>query len=121
MLPNHITDRSVDLACKPNAADVMARLRPFYERRATDRIFATLAVPSATLDEFARRHAATECDYPDPFERARFWDSLCRERVPVEDDSMPAAYLSEFDQGLYGGLLGGRVHFLQHPENGWIS
>ena len=29
--------------------------------------------------------------------------------------------LSELDQGLYGGLLGGDVRFLAHPENGWIS
>jgi hypothetical protein len=25
------------------------------------------------------------------------------------------------DQGLYGGLLGGKVQFMAHPENGWIS
>ena len=25
------------------------------------------------------------------------------------------------DQGLYGGLLGGNVQFMAHPENGWIS
>jgi hypothetical protein len=34
---------------------------------------------------------------------------------------MPSAYLSEFDQGLYGGLLGGEVRFMVHPEIGWIS
>jgi hypothetical protein len=34
---------------------------------------------------------------------------------------MPCAYLSEFDQGLYGGLLGGDVRFIAHPDNGWIS
>ncbi|MHB9029721.1 MAG: hypothetical protein ACYC9O_13220, partial [Candidatus Latescibacterota bacterium] len=38
----------------------------------------------------------------------------------VEDDSVPSAYLSEFDQGLYGGLLGGDVQFMCH-DNGWIS
>jgi hypothetical protein len=25
------------------------------------------------------------------------------------------------DQGLYGGLLGGKVQFMAHPDNGWIS
>jgi hypothetical protein len=25
------------------------------------------------------------------------------------------------DQGLYGGVLGGRVQFMAHPETGWIS
>ena len=34
---------------------------------------------------------------------------------------MPSAYLSEFDQGLYGGLLGGEVRFLAHPQVGWVS
>ncbi len=40
---------------------------------------------------------------------------------PVEDDSIPSAYLSELDQGLYGGLVGGEVRFLCDPETGWIS
>ena len=43
---------------------------------------------------------------------------MLAERPAVEDDSMPCAYLSEFDQGLYGGLLGGEVRFLAHPGRG---
>lgn len=92
-----------------------------YERGAGDRIFATMAVPSPALVDFARRYPQPECDYPDPTDRAQFWDRLCAERAAVQDDSMPCAYLSEFDQGLYGGLLGGEVRFLAHPEVGWIS
>ena len=34
---------------------------------------------------------------------------------------MPAAYLTELDQGLYGGLLGAEVRFMAHPDTGWIS
>lgn len=34
---------------------------------------------------------------------------------------MPCGYLSEFDQGLYAGLLGAEVRFLAHPDMGWIS
>jgi hypothetical protein len=34
---------------------------------------------------------------------------------------MPSAYLSEFDQGLYGALIGGKIAFLCDPETGWIS
>ena len=45
------------------------------------------------------------------------WENAAR----LEDDSIPSAYLSEMDQGLYGGLLGGEVQFMAHPENGWIS
>jgi hypothetical protein len=92
-----------------------------YDRRAGDRIFATMTVPSATLAEFGRRYPRPECDYPDPVDRVDFWDRLFGERAAIEDDSMPAAYLSEFDQGLYGGLLGGEVRFLAHAEVGWIS
>jgi hypothetical protein len=106
---------------KPRADEVIERLRLLYERRAGDRIYATMAVPTATLAGFARRYPHPDCDYPDPVERAEFWDRLFAERAAVEDDSMPCAYLSEFDQGLYGGLLGGEVRFLAHAEVGWVS
>jgi len=109
------------LAYKPGASEVVERLRSLYERCAGDRIFATMGVPSEAIAAFGRRYCGAVCDYPDPAERADFWDKLHGERTAVEDDSMPAAYLSEFDQGLYGGLLGGEVRFMPHPENGWIS
>jgi hypothetical protein len=50
-----------------------------------------------------------------------FWEKHLQERAQVEDDSVPAAYLSEFDQGLYGALVGGQPQYMAHPENGWIS
>jgi len=108
-------------AYKPNAEEVATGLRSLYERRAEDRIFATMAVPSGAIAEFRRQYGDPRCDYPHPADRAEFWDRLFSERAAVEDDSMPAAYLSEFDQGLYGGLLGGEVRFMCHPETGWIS
>jgi hypothetical protein len=108
-------------AYKPTASDVIRRLGLLYERRAEDRIFATMKVPSAAIAEFSAKRADTVCGYPDPAERAEFWDKLLGERAAIEDDSMPAAYLSEMDQGLYGGLLGGDVRFMCHPETGWIS
>jgi hypothetical protein len=110
-----------NLAYKPNCAEVLDRLRSLYERRAEDRIFAKMSVPSPTLQEFARQYPQPNCSYPDPNERAEFWDKLLRERTAIEDDSLPSAYLSEFDQGLYGGLLGGEVRFMAHPDVGWIS
>ncbi|NUQ65692.1 MAG: hypothetical protein HUU20_24745 [Pirellulales bacterium] len=109
------------LAYKPTLHEILPRLRSLYERRATDRIFAAFDVPSAAIAEFARQYAHGFCDYPDPAERVRFWDRLFSERAAIEDDDVPAAYLSEMDQGLYGGLLGGKVQFMAHPENGWIS
>ena len=41
--------------------------------------------------------------------------------MEIEDDSLPCAYLSEFDQGIYGGMLGGEVRFLANPDMGWVS
>ncbi len=106
---------------KPNAEEVMARLRSLYERQAGDRIFAVMDVPSAAIERFKQQYPHHECEYPDPVARAEFWDTFFAERVALEDDSMPRAYLSEFDQGLYGGLLGGEVRFMVHPDIGWIS
>ena len=111
----------VPFAYKPTAPEVIERLRRLYSREAGDCIFAVMMVPSAALARFAAEYPQTECDYPDPLRRARFWDELFRERAAVEDDSLPAAYLSEFDQGLYGGLLGGQVRFMVHHDSGWIS
>ena len=80
-----------------------------------------MKVPSPALDGFQQRYGDGFCDYPDPAERIEFWDRLLKERTGVEDDSVPLVYLSEMDQGLYGGLLGGDVQFMTHAENGWIS
>ena len=109
------------IAYKANVEDVLVRLRSLYERRAPDRVFAAFQVPSPTLAEFGEQHLEGFCDYPDPAVRVEFWDRLLRERTSVEDDSVPCAYLSEFDQGLYGGLLGGDVQFMCDPGKGWIS
>ena len=87
------------LACKPGVEEVVQRLRLLYERRAGDRILATMDVPSPALDDFGRRYPQPECEYPDPAERADYWDRLWRERAAVEDDSMPATVLSEFERG----------------------
>jgi len=109
------------LAYKPSADEVLSRLRLLYGRGAPDCIFAAMEVPSAALARFREQYAAGYCGYPDLSARAAFWDGLLSERRAVEDDSIPSAYLSELDQGLYGGLLGGKVQFMAHPESGWIS
>ncbi len=111
----------IDLAYKPTAGEVLERLRRVQSRQARDRMFASVGVPSRALEEFADRYGEGFCDYPDPHERIAFWDRFLAERAAVEDDSLPCAYVSEMDQGLYGGLLGGSVQFMTHPENGWIS
>lgn len=109
------------LAYKRNLEEVIRRLGLLYEGQAEDQIFAEFELPSPALEDFARKYPGGFCDYPDPEERVGFWDRFLAERAALEDDSVPAAYLSEMDQGLYGGLFGGRVQFMAHPETGWIS
>lgn len=105
----------------PGGSEVLSRLRSLYERRSQDIVLASMQLPSAALKEFVENHPAGYCQYPDPGERVRFWDAYLRERIPICDDSIPSAYLSEMDQGLYGGLVGGEVRFLSDPDTGWIS
>ena len=109
------------ISYKPNVEELLGRLRVLYQQQAGDRIFAEMEVPCAALADFQEQHTEGYCDYPEPAARIDFWNRLLGERAAVEDDSIPSAYLSEFDQGLYGGLVGGDVRFMVHPENGWIS
>jgi len=106
---------------KQGAGDIIKRLNTLYERKAGDQIFADFQIPSRTLEQFRSDHAEGYTSYPDPHERARFWDSLLKEKSLCEDDQIPSAYLSEFDQGLYGALIGGDMQFLNDPGTGWIS
>jgi hypothetical protein len=97
------------------------RLRSLYTEHRQDRIFARMGVQTDALRDFAAKHAPGYTECPDLEERATFWDHFLAERAVIHDDSIPSAYLSEMDQGLYGGIVGGKVQFMAHPENGWIS
>jgi hypothetical protein len=109
------------LSYKPNVDQVLERLRRLYAREALDEVFASFEIPNPAMDRFAARYPTPFCDYPDPNERVEFWRDALSVHASLEDDSIPCAYLSEFDQGLYGGLVGGDVRFVAHPENGWVS
>ena len=110
-----------EIMYKKNASSVMERLKLFYERKTPDQIFANFKIPSQTMDEFRENNKAEYISYPAPRERAQFWDHFLEEKMLAEDDSIPSAYLSEFDQGLYGALIGGEIQFLSDPDSGWIS
>jgi len=112
---------AVSLEYCPDLAARLERLRALYLSRDQSLVLATMQIPSRALAEFRTTHRAGYCDYPDPAERVRFWEACCRERAEVPDDSVPSAYLTEMDQGLYGGLVGGRVQFMCDPDTGWIS
>ena len=112
---------SVTLAYKPHLGETVARLRQLYERKAGDRIFARFPLRTRALARFAEHYGEGFCDYPLVEDRVGFWDTHMAELSAAEDDSVPAAYLSEMDQGLYGGMLGGETQFLSDPATGWIS
>jgi hypothetical protein len=112
----------MQLAYKANAAEVQSRLARLVARQAQDEIFAAFILSSRAMADFQRQYSGDfMTDYPDPQERIRFWDGHLRERILLEDDSIPAAYPSEFDQGLYGGLFGGDVRFLSMPHDGYVG
>ncbi|HCG76910.1 MAG: hypothetical protein CO162_00415 [bacterium (Candidatus Ratteibacteria) CG_4_9_14_3_um_filter_41_21] len=114
------------LAYKQNTQDVLNRLRSLYEERDQDKIFAGMHIPNKHLEEFKNNNIAGNCDYPDPSERILFWDSVLHERINLLDDSIPSVYLSEMDQGIYGGILGGDIKFTRDTATagltaGWVS
>lgn len=112
---------SESLAYCPDLDARLERLRLLYGERPQHRIYAHLSVETRALRKFGAKYAPGYTTCPDLAERAAFWDELLAERAAVRDDSIPSAYLSEMDQGLYGGIVGGNVQFMAHPENGWIS
>ncbi len=108
------------LSYKLNEDKTLERLRLLYSGKGQNCIFASMKVPGKEAVKYVYQHPSGYCDYPDPLERIRFWDALLQERRIINDDSIPAAHLSEFDEGLYGGLLGADVQFLRH-SNGLVS
>jgi len=99
----------------------MERLRSLYTDRRQDRIFARMDAETDALRKFAAKYPPGYTHRPALAERVDFWDELLAERAAIQDDSIPSVYLSEMDQGLYGGIVGGNVQYMAHPENGWIS
>jgi len=80
-----------------------------------------MKTPNPALEKYSAESAGGEVSYPDLQERADFWDSRLIHFKDLEDDSIPSSYLSELDEGLYGGLMGGEVRFLNFPATGWLS
>jgi hypothetical protein len=100
---------------------VLERLKRLYVQRDPTIVLAAMEIPSSAREAMARTHPPGFCEYPDPRERALYWDARFRERIGVHDDSIPCGYPSEMDQGLYGGLVGGQARFLSDPDMGRVS
>lgn len=119
-MPRKDSKMNCILSYKLNENETLKRLGFLYDGKGQDCIFASMHVASRETVKYAHKHPPGYCDYPDPLERIRFWDARLQERRIINDDSIPSAYLSEFDEGLYGGLLGADVQFLRH-ESGLVS
>ncbi|MEI6156910.1 MAG: hypothetical protein WCP87_00925 [Atribacterota bacterium] len=78
-------------------------------------------IPSPTLEHFRASLPPGETTAPDENANVRFWEDFFQERQSIEDDSMPCCYLSEFDQVLYAGLVGGEVKYISFSYDGLIS
>lgn len=109
------------LAYKTNFDETIERLRLWNERGMTDRILARCCVPNKTMERFRAERRDGDCGYPDPAERIAFWDAVLAEDSRLDDDSIPAVYLTEMDQGLYGGMIGAEIRFLCDTPSAWIS
>lgn len=111
----------IALEYSPDALCVTQRLGDLMERRGSEGIFAVMNTPSKALENFALQSKEGSCDYPDVLERFAFWDDHLRSKKNVFDDSIPSAYLTECDQGVYGGIVGGEVRYMCMPQSGWVS
>ena len=107
---------------KRNLAEVLQRLDDFYALRGTDRIYAKMNIPVPALDRYQAETTGGLVEYPDMHRRIAFWDECLSVHTDSEDDSVPSAYPTELDQGLYAALVGAKdVRFLNDPSWGWVS
>ena len=106
---------------KKNYKDVIKRLTEFYERKGLNKIYAVMNVENSRLTEYKNNTSDGETTYPDLNDRIKLWDEICRENQTINDDSLRIAYLSELDEGLYGGLVGGKLRFINDSTTAWIS
>jgi len=106
---------------KHNHIHVVERMLELFEGRGKDKIYAKIELPSKALSDYKIQYPENEMEYPDPQKRAAFWDEYLKETILLEDDSLPMAYMSEFDEGLYAALLGGEIRFMNNQDWGWIS
>lgn len=106
---------------KKNSNEVFSRLTDLYSGNGMDRIYAKMNIPNRFLNVYRKSNPDSTVEYPDPEERILFWDKFLSEYADLEDDSIPCCYLSEFDEGLYGGILGAEIRLIHSNINGWIS
>lgn len=106
---------------KENHKFAIERLKCLYSKENKGRIYAKMNVPNKALMEYRKDTTDGPVPYPDPLKRIKFWNDYLCAHTKLEDDSIPCAYMSEFDEGLYGALFGGKITFLNDTSWGWVS
>lgn len=106
---------------KKNYKEVISRMNDLYSGRNKGGIYAKMEIDNPALEQYKHENIDGEVEYPDIVERADFWQRVLSAYTDLEDDSIPTCYFSEFDQGLYAGLVGAETRFLKDISTGWIS
>lgn len=117
---------SISLPCnhlyfKKNLTETFQRLNELYNRQGLNKIYAQMNIPSQSLLNYRKSFPPGEINSPHTEDSIDFWFKYFNERLDIEDDSMPCCYLSEFDQGLYAGLVGGEIKYITFSYDGLIS
>ena len=110
---------------KENWEEVIERQTAFWNREMPDRILARIYVRNPYLDKWLEEKGKSipiETDeLPDTQDIFEMWDCKLRILRNIEDDSLPVMIPTEFDEGLYGGILGARMIYGFDPASGWFS
>jgi hypothetical protein len=107
---------------KKNSMEVIDRLKQLYSLNGKEKIYARMNIPVPALERYARETKNGPTGYPDIGQRILFWDDYLSIYADLEDDSIPCAYLTELDEGLYGALVGATdIRFLNDTSWGWVS
>jgi hypothetical protein len=112
---------------KANATEAMDRLCDYYQRRAPDRVFATISAPTPRYDALvSKRGLDTEHARPRPpvvddldlaFDLA---EAMMEDHFEVEDDSIPAASPNSlYGDYIFGALLDAPIEFYGTDVHTW--
>ena len=110
---------------KRRLEETVSRLSAFYGGKAEDRIFARMDIRNRKTDFYerimGRLPPASRGLLPDIEIVYSIWEEYLSPLYELEDDSVPTIYLNQYDQGLYGALLGAEMMMNRMEEPGWFS
>jgi len=94
---------------RKNLDDAVDRLSDFYDRRGDNEVFIRIDVQDCQADLSTERRLLNRRTFPDVKWLYSHWERYLTKLYNLEDDSTPTIYLSPYDQGLYGAILGAEL------------